>query len=43
MLGIVFQAGRDSMTAFKKWRLEGTRMERATILGKKRKPLGENM
>ncbi|KAI5079260.1 hypothetical protein GOP47_0004739 [Adiantum capillus-veneris] len=38
---ILFQAGRESMTAFKKWRMEGTRMERAAVLGKKRKPQGE--
>ncbi|KAH7330772.1 hypothetical protein KP509_20G001000 [Ceratopteris richardii] len=34
---MLFQAGRDSMTAFKRWRVEGTRMERAAVLGKKRK------
>jgi hypothetical protein len=32
----VFEAGRDSMKAFKKWRLQGPRLERAAILGRKR-------
>jgi hypothetical protein len=32
----VFEAGRDSMRAFQKWRLQGPRLERAAILGRKR-------
>lgn len=36
---LLYEAGRESMAAFKKWRLEGTRLERAAVLGKKRKPL----
>eukprot|EP00249_Psilotum_nudum_P009592 c22029_g1_i4 orf=194-748(+) len=33
----LFEAGRDSMKAFKKWCLRGTRLERAAVLGKKRR------
>lgn len=32
----VFEAGRDSVKAFKKWRLQGPRIEKAAILGRKR-------
>lgn len=32
----LFEAGRNSMKAFKKWRLQGPRLERAAILGRKR-------
>lgn len=32
----VFEAGRESMRAFQKWRLQGPRLERAAILGRKR-------
>ncbi|CAM8949322.1 unnamed protein product [Rhodiola kirilowii] len=33
----LYEAARSSMTAFKKWRIGGSRYQRATILGKKRK------
>ncbi|XP_024365108.1 uncharacterized protein [Physcomitrium patens] len=32
----LFEAGRDSVKAFKKWRLQGPRIEKAAILGRKR-------
>ncbi|KAF8396938.1 hypothetical protein HHK36_018573 [Tetracentron sinense] len=34
----LYEAARSSMAAFKKWRLGGPRFERASILGRKRKP-----
>lgn len=34
----LYEAARASMAAFKKWRIGGSRYQRATILGKKRKP-----
>ncbi|KAJ8500000.1 hypothetical protein OPV22_010552 [Ensete ventricosum] len=39
----LFEAARSSMAAFKKWRTGGSRLEKASILGRKRKrtiPLG---
>ncbi|GLJ48147.1 hypothetical protein SUGI_1016720 [Cryptomeria japonica] len=33
----LFEAARDSMKAFKKWRLQGPRLEKASVLGRKRK------
>ncbi|KAF0899667.1 hypothetical protein E2562_021366 [Oryza meyeriana var. granulata] len=33
----VFESARDSMTAFKKWRAGGVRLQKASILGRKRK------
>ncbi|TVU20784.1 hypothetical protein EJB05_30380 [Eragrostis curvula] len=33
----VFESARESMTAFKKWRVGGVRMQKASILGRKRK------
>ncbi|XP_073118289.1 DNA replication complex GINS protein PSF3 [Elaeis guineensis] len=33
----LFEAARSSMLAFKKWRLGGSRLEKASILGRKRK------
>ncbi|GJN35122.1 hypothetical protein PR202_gb23864 [Eleusine coracana subsp. coracana] len=33
----VFESARESMVAFKKWRLGGVRMQKASILGRKRK------
>lgn len=37
----LFEAARSSMAAFKKWRVGGSRLERASVLGKKRKPVGQ--
>ncbi|XP_024525005.1 DNA replication complex GINS protein PSF3 isoform X1 [Selaginella moellendorffii] len=37
----VFEAGAESMKAFRKWRLEGTRLEKAPVLGKKRRPTSD--
>ncbi|KAG0495664.1 hypothetical protein HPP92_000355 [Vanilla planifolia] len=34
----LFEAARTSMVAFKKWRVGGSRLEKASILGRKRKP-----
>ncbi|XP_010253886.1 PREDICTED: DNA replication complex GINS protein PSF3-like [Nelumbo nucifera] len=34
----LYEAARSSMAAFRKWRLGGPRFEKASILGKKRKP-----
>ncbi|KAM7262818.1 hypothetical protein ACFE04_000501 [Oxalis oulophora] len=34
----LYEAAQSSMTAFKKWRIGGPRMQRATALGRKRKP-----
>ncbi|XP_020593033.1 DNA replication complex GINS protein PSF3-like isoform X1 [Phalaenopsis equestris] len=34
----LFEAARSSMVAFKKWRIGGSRLEKASILGRKRKP-----
>ncbi|KAK1285409.1 hypothetical protein QJS10_CPB20g01852 [Acorus calamus] len=34
----LFEAARTSMEAFKKWQAGGSRLERASILGRKRKP-----
>ncbi|XP_058099662.1 uncharacterized protein LOC131244010 isoform X1 [Magnolia sinica] len=36
----LFEAARSSMAAFKKWRVGGSRLERASVLGRKRKPAG---
>jgi GINS complex subunit 3 len=33
----LFEAGRDSMRTFQKWRLQGPQLERAPILGRKRR------
>ncbi|XP_034599989.1 DNA replication complex GINS protein PSF3 isoform X1 [Setaria viridis] len=33
----VFESARESMAAFKKWRAGGVRLQKATILGRKRK------
>ncbi|KAJ7564820.1 hypothetical protein O6H91_02G034800 [Diphasiastrum complanatum] len=33
----MLEAGRNSMKAFKKWRLQGARIERAAVLGRKRR------
>uniref|UniRef100_A0A0A9F7V8 Uncharacterized protein n=1 Tax=Arundo donax TaxID=35708 RepID=A0A0A9F7V8_ARUDO len=32
----VFESARESMAAFKKWRAGGVRMQKASILGRKR-------
>ncbi|XP_068669401.1 DNA replication complex GINS protein PSF3-like [Aristolochia californica] len=37
----LFEAARSSMAAYKKWRVGGSRLERASILGKKRKSAAE--
>ncbi|KAJ8624098.1 hypothetical protein MRB53_032628 [Persea americana] len=37
----LFEAAHSSMAAFKKWRLGGSRLERASVLGRKRKSIGE--
>ncbi|EFJ34948.1 hypothetical protein SELMODRAFT_81450 [Selaginella moellendorffii] len=37
----LFEAGAESMKAFRKWRLEGTRLEKAPVLGKKRRPTSD--
>ncbi len=37
LLMTVFEAGRDSMRTFQKWRLQGPQLERAPILGRKRR------
>ncbi|XP_077214768.1 DNA replication complex GINS protein PSF3-like isoform X1 [Tasmannia lanceolata] len=34
----LFEAARSSMAAFKKWRMGGSRLEKASVLGRKRKP-----
>ncbi|KAI0510409.1 hypothetical protein KFK09_011010 [Dendrobium nobile] len=34
----LFEAARSSMISFKKWRVGGSRLEKASILGRKRKP-----
>ncbi|KAJ4975909.1 hypothetical protein NE237_001015 [Protea cynaroides] len=34
----LYEAARSSMAAFKKWRVGGPRFERASILGRKRRP-----
>ncbi|KAL5979356.1 hypothetical protein ACLOJK_019254 [Asimina triloba] len=36
----LFEAAQSSMAAFKKWRVGGSRLERASILGRKRKSGG---
>ncbi|OAE28058.1 hypothetical protein AXG93_3410s1010 [Marchantia polymorpha subsp. ruderalis] len=33
----LFEAARDSMKAFNKWRFQGCRLERAAVLGRKRR------
>lgn len=33
----VFESARESMTGFKKWRAGGMRLQKASILGRKRK------
>jgi GINS complex subunit 3 len=35
---LVYEAAQSSMAAFKKWRMGGPRLQRASILGRKRKP-----
>lgn len=35
----VYEAGQSSTAAFKKWRMGGPRLQKASILGRKRKPL----
>jgi hypothetical protein len=34
---LVYEAAQSSMAAFKKWRMGGPRLQRASILGRKRK------
>ncbi|KAJ6432519.1 hypothetical protein OIU84_019705 [Salix udensis] len=34
----LYEAAQSSMAAFKKWRAGGPRLQRASILGRKRKP-----
>jgi GINS complex subunit 3 len=33
----VFESARESMAAFKRWRVGGARLQKASILGRKRK------
>lgn len=35
----LYEAGQSSTAAFKKWRMGGPRLQKASILGRKRKPL----
>ncbi|GAA0183308.1 hypothetical protein Leryth_022269 [Lithospermum erythrorhizon] len=35
----LYEAGQSSTAAFKKWRIGGPRLQRASLLGKKRKPI----
>ncbi|KAK8487242.1 hypothetical protein V6N13_062729 [Hibiscus sabdariffa] len=35
----LYEAAQASMAAFKKWRMGGPRLQRASVLGRKRKPL----
>ncbi|KAL9351841.1 hypothetical protein Peur_054521 [Populus x canadensis] len=37
----LYEAAQSSMAAFKKWRMGGPRLQRASILGRKRKPAEE--
>jgi len=35
----VYEAGQSSTAAFKKWRMGGPRLQKASVLGRKRKPV----
>ncbi|XP_059649149.1 DNA replication complex GINS protein PSF3-like [Cornus florida] len=35
----LYEAAQSSMTAFKKWRMGGPRFQKASVLGRKRKPI----
>ncbi|WRX12124.1 hypothetical protein QQP08_004611 [Theobroma cacao] len=35
----LYEAAQSSMAAFKKWRMGGPRLQRASVLGRKRKPI----
>lgn len=39
VLVVVYEAAQSSMAAFKKWRIGGPRIQRASVLGRKRKPI----
>lgn len=34
----LYEAGQSSMAAFKKWRMGGPRFQKASVLGRKRRP-----
>lgn len=36
---LVYESAQSSMAAFKKWRMGGPRFQRASVLGRKRKPI----
>lgn len=37
----LYEAAQSSTAAFKKWRMGGPRFQKASVLGRKRKPIGE--